>query len=97
MNARINAVVRRREALVARSGAQRDRLAQNVGNVKRSLRIVDRMVRGVQMMRTRPGLSLLVAAVVLLAVPRRLLMATLRGVALGGSLLRMGRALRSIL
>jgi hypothetical protein len=94
MSPRASSVVRKREALVARSAAQRDRLSAELVDIRRSLWLLDGAARGLQMMRARPALSVAVAAGVLLLAPRRLLGAALRGVVFGGTLLRVGRAIR---
>lgn len=96
MSARFDAVVSRREALVLRSALQRDRLALDVGNLQQLLRIADRAVRGIRMIRARPVLSLAAAATVLGLVPRHVLIAVVRAVVFGGSLLRFGRSVHSM-
>ena len=96
MSVRIDAIVSRREALVLRSALQRERLALDVASLQQPLYIADRAVRVIRIIRARPVLSLAVAAAVLGLVPRRVLAAAVRGVAFGGSLLRLSRSVRSI-
>jgi hypothetical protein len=96
MSPEASGIVRRRQALVARSRAQRDRLGAALADVRRSLWLLDGAARGLQLVRARPLLSASVAAAVLLLAPRRLLFAALRGVVFGGTLLRLGRSIRTL-
>lgn len=97
MSARIDALVRRREALIARSAAQRAWLAVEIDETRRGLWLLEGLSRGVRAVRSRPLVSAVVAGAIVLTAPRRLLRGVVRGIVFGGSLIRLGRSLRAVL
>ncbi len=74
MNARLAAIVRRREALVARAGAQRSAVVQTVAGMKRLMKIGDLALSIGRTLRAHPMLTAVATAALMRSPRHRLLL-----------------------
>lgn len=96
MATRVQEIVSRRQALVARSAQQREHIARESAKLRESLWLVDLGVRGCQLVRQRRLLALGAIAALMILGPRRVLGAGYRAALLAVALLQLGISLKKL-
>ena len=97
MSSRIAEIVRRREALIVRAGAQRSQFAAAASELRPSMWIANLALRAYRLVKSRPLRAALALGVVAVAGPRRALRWGYGGVTLFAAVLPLARVVADLL